>query len=170
MHEPRPEASAFQARPLSVALDVPLAPPAPALPEAIEKPGERAHRWALRRARGISEALFSSETGAPPAERLDWLSGELRQFLDRAGWRSGGFYKLGLIVVTLLAPLLILRPRALWRLPLADRVRALRKMEKSFAASVLLAVKAILCILYYEHPDAAREAGYTGGCHPKVAG
>lgn len=35
-------------------------------------------------------------------------------------------------------------------------------MEKSFASPPVLAVKAILCILYYEHPDAAREVGFVG--------
>ena len=162
--------SALPAQPVSVALDSPVAPAAEPLTLAPPKSAARAHRWSLRRARGIAEALFSSEAGAPPAERLEWLSDELGHFLDRAGWRSGGFYKLGLLVATMLAPLLILRPRALWRLPLADRVRALRRMEKGFAAAVILAVKAILCILYYEHPDAARETGYAGACQPKAVG
>ena len=168
MDERRIEASAIQARPLAVALGNGVPEPVPEPATSTPRPGYRPHRWALRRARGIAEALFSSEKGAPPAERLDWLGAELGQFLDRAGWRSGGFYKLGLWVVTLLAPLLIVRPRALWRLPLADRVRALRRMERGFAASVILAVKAILCIIYYEHPDVARESGYTSGCHQKV--
>jgi hypothetical protein len=168
MREPGTEVSALPARPTAAALDAVLNAPAPPLTAARSTPRDRTHRWALRSARGIAEALFSSENGAPRAERIDWLAAELGQYLERAGWRSGGFYKLGLLLVALLAPLLIFRPAPLWRLSLEDRIRALRRMERSFA-SIFLPVKAVLCIIYYEHADAARETGYLGGCHPKVA-
>jgi len=49
-------------------------------------------------------------------------------------------------------------------LPLGDRSHALEKMESSRFALPLLAVKAMLCIIYYEHPDAAREIGFDGAC------
>ncbi|HZA15237.1 MAG TPA: hypothetical protein VE618_12095 [Myxococcaceae bacterium] len=166
-----PRAPRTTVAPLDVAVTATVpaltAPPPPLTARpATAREGER--RWALRSARGIAEAVFSSEAGAPPAERIDWLASELAHFLQRAGWRSGGFYQLGLMLIALLAPLLILRPAPIWRLSLEDRVRALRRMERAFA-SVVLPVKAILCIIYYEHADAAREVGYASPCHPKVS-
>ena len=175
MHELGTEVTPRAPRTTVAALDVSstaavpalTAPPPPlTVRPATAREGER--RWALRSARGIAEAVFSSEAGAPPAERIDWLASELTQFIQRAGWRSGGFYQLGLLLIAFLAPLLILRPAPLWRLSLEDRVRALRRMERAFA-SVVLPVKAILCIIYYEHADAAREVGYASPCHPKVS-
>jgi hypothetical protein len=37
-------------------------------------------------------------------------------------------------------------------------------MERTFLGPLLLALKTILCILYYEHPDAAAEIGFDGEC------
>ena len=42
-------------------------------------------------------------------------------------------------------------------LPLERRTRALERFEASAIALPLFALKAIFCVLYYEHPDAARE-------------
>ena len=123
------------------------------------------HRLALRAARAFCEALFSQGGQPPPRERMDWLLGELDDLISRAGWRSGGFYKLALLVVNFLSPLLIGRPIPLWRLNLDQRVRALRAMEHSFLAALVLAVKSIICIIYYEHPDALGEIGYAPECH-----
>lgn len=166
MHEPRTEVSALPARPPAAALDAVLIPPPP-LTGVQTTSRAPTYGWALQSARAIAEAVFSSGGGSPPAERIDWLSSELTEYVERAGWRSGGFYKLGLLLVALLAPLLIRRLPPLWRLPLEERVKALKAIERRFA-SVFLPVKAILCIIYYEHPDAARETGYPGGCPPKV--
>jgi hypothetical protein len=142
-----------------------LIPALPTLPARTVSPARPRHACALRWARAIAEALFSTDAAPVPADRVAWLMAELDLVLTYAGWRSGGFYKLALFVVTFLAPLLILRPVPLHRLSVSERVRALRRMEHSFAASVVLAVKAILCLLYYEHPEAARDTGYTPGCH-----
>jgi MFS family permease len=174
MHELRTEVSPRAPAPTVAALEVAVNAPAPSLSvpplsltadKAPAREGKR--RWALRGARAIAEAVFSSEAGAPPAERIDWLASELGHFVHRAGWRSGGFYQLGLLLIAFVAPLLILRPVPVWRLSPEDRVRALQRMERRFA-SLVLPVKAILCIIYYEHPDAARETGYHSPCHPKV--
>jgi hypothetical protein len=89
---------------------------------------------------------------------------ELDLLLIAAGWRSGGSYRLLLWAVTWLAPLTILRPGPLWRLGISDRVQALKKMEGSPAASLVLAMKAVLCLIYYEHPEAVRETGYELAC------
>jgi hypothetical protein len=118
---------------------------------------------AIRATRAIAEALFCSEQGPPAQERIDFLLGEIDTLLTRAGWRSGGIYKLGLFAICLLAPLAIFRMPTLGRLPLVDRVRALRKLEHGATAALVIGVKAILCLMYYEHP-AATETGYTPHC------
>jgi hypothetical protein len=118
----------------------------------------------LLSARALAEALFSTEAGPPPAERLDWLVRELDDFLDRMGGRGRLLLLLSLFAVSWLAPLLTFRLRSLRSLPLPARIDALERLERSRLAMPLLAVKAILSVLYYEHPDAAREIGFDGAC------
>ncbi|MBI3202274.1 MAG: hypothetical protein HYZ29_12080 [Myxococcales bacterium] len=117
----------------------------------------------IARVRVVAEALFSTGEGPPPAARLDWLCLEAEDFLARAGARSRFVVGLALFVVGLLAPLMLWRLSPLGRLSVRDRARALQRLEDRFGAPVL-AVKAMLCILYYEHPDAAREVGFDGAC------
>lgn len=127
------------------------------------------HTKALVAARAFCEALYANEDGPPPRDRMDWLMGELDDLLTRAGWRSAGFYKFGLTLVSYLAPLFIFKLRPLWKLPLEERLRALRKMEATPAAALVLGCKTMVCIMYYEHPDVLREAGYLPGCHQCAA-
>jgi hypothetical protein len=117
----------------------------------------------IRRARAVAEAVFLRADGPPPASRLDWLALELEDFLARSGTQTRVVFRLSLFVVSLLAPLSIGRLRSLESLPLRERVRALGRLEDRFGPPVL-AVKALLCVLYYEHPDAAREVGFDGSC------
>lgn len=112
----------------------------------------------------LAEALFSTEAGPPPRARLEWLSREMDDFLARAGARSRFVFRMSLFVVSAIAPLLVGRFSTLRALPIADRTAALEKMERGRLALPLLAVKAMLCILYYEHPDAAEEIGFDGAC------
>ena len=124
-------------------------------------PATGRHRVGLKAARAFCEALFSTAEGPAPRDRMDWLMGEIDALWDRAGARSAGFYKLALILVNLLAPLMIGKLSPLWALPLEERVRALTRMEHSPLAAVVLASKAVICIIYYEHPDSAKEIGWT---------
>lgn len=135
---------------------------APAL--AVLPPSGR-HRFALRAARAFCEALFSTKDGPAPVERMDWIVSEVDDLIVRAGWRSGGVYKGALLAVNFIAPLFIGLPLPLWSLSLEERVRALRKMEHSALAAIVLAAKSLICIMYYEHPDVQREIGFTRGCH-----
>jgi len=118
----------------------------------------------LRALHAIAEAMFSTDAGPPPAERLAWLLAEAEDFLARAGARTRFVVGLMVLVVSLAAPILSLRAPPLARLPLAERVRVLRRLEDSGLSGPLFAVKALLSILYYEHPDAAREVGFDGAC------
>lgn len=112
--------------------------------------------------RAFAEALFSTAEGPPPPERLDWLMAEMDDYLDAAGPGARFVFFLALTVVAWAAPLFAWRPPTLARLPLPVRVRALSRMESSFASAPILAVKAFLCVVYYEHPDVQRECGHLG--------
>ena len=120
----------------------------------------------LRAVRALAEALFATEAGPPPPDRLDWLTGEFDDFLGHAGTRTRLVMRLSLFAVSCLAPLRLSPWRwpPLHALPLAERIEALDRLEKSRAVLPLLALKAILSVLYYEHPDAAREIGFDGAC------
>lgn len=120
-------------------------------------------RRVVRRARAVAEALFLTEEGPPPADRLDWLEREVEDFLARAGARSRFVVGLALFAVVFLAPLLSWRFVAFSSLAVHERARVLGHLEDTFGAPVL-AVKAMLCVLYYEHPDAARFVGFDGEC------
>ena len=112
--------------------------------------------------RAFAEALFSTEAGAPPAPRMDWLMKEMDDYLQRAGSRARFVFGLALYVVSFLSPLFIRRLPTLRSLEVQERVDALTRMEESFAAAPVLAVKAFLCVVYYEHPDVQREVNHIG--------
>ncbi|CAN5924299.1 hypothetical protein BH11MYX4_BH11MYX4_04380 [soil metagenome] len=125
--------------------------------------------WSERAVRAVIEALFAregedGEVTPPPAERVTWVTREIDDFLARATTRSYAIVLLSLVVVNVVAPLLSRRFGSLAGLSPRQRVHALERFEKSGFAPALLAVKALLSVHYYEHPDAAREVGYDGAC------
>ncbi len=115
-----------------------------------------------RHLRAFAEALFSTEAGPPPAARIDWLMVEMDDYLLRAGPAARFIFGLSLWVVTLLSPVFIRRLPTLASLDVPERIDALTRMEESFASAPVLAVKAFLCVVYYEHPDVQREVGHVG--------
>ena len=117
---------------------------------------------ALRAARALAEAIFATEAGPPPSDRIAWLSAELDDFFARVGTKSRWLFLFSLFAVSVVAPLLVRRASPLRTLPLHVRTDALERMERGRPALPLLAVKAMLCVMYYEHPDAAREIGFDG--------
>lgn len=117
----------------------------------------------VRRARQVAEALFSSQSAPPAKERLDWLGKEIRSFVGHSGADASRILALSLLAITVLGPLLSGKFGFLDR-PLEERRAILERVEKSFLSTALLAVKAVLCILYFEHPDATREIGGPFGC------
>lgn len=122
-----------------------------------------------RALRAVIEAVFAraganGEVTPPPEERVAWVTAEVDDFLARASGRSYFIVTLSLLVVSLLAPLLSRRFTSLASLSPTERVHVLERFEKSGLAPALLAVKALLAVHYYEHPDAAREVGYDGAC------
>lgn len=120
-------------------------------------------RGTIRALVAIAEAVFARDEKPPPPDRLAWVEREAEDFLARSGARSRLMLSFMVWLTTLLAPILAGRYTPLYSLSLGDRVRALARLEERFAEP-LLAVKAILCLIYYEHPDSAREVGFDGQC------
>lgn len=116
----------------------------------------------LSQIRAVSEAVFATEAGPPPAARLDWLVGEMEDYLVRAGSRARLIFRLALFAVSVVAPLFARRLPPFTALDVATRVKGLHAMEESFASAPVLAVKAFLCVLWYEHPEVQAEVGYVG--------
>ena len=105
----------------------------------------------------IAEAAFSSESGAPPADRIEWLRREYVDLMSRASGRGRFYFAAGALVVSVAAPLMIGKLRLFRRLDLSERIAALRKFEAHPLGSILIALRAILCLLWYEHPEVAGE-------------
>ena len=117
-----------------------------------------AGRQTLRGLRAISEALFATAQSPPPSTRLDWLDGEIEDFLARRARTVRWSFALLVFVVSVLAPVLVGRFCRLHRLHLPERIAALTAMERRFGEP-LIGLKALLCVLYYEHADSRREIG-----------
>ena len=111
----------------------------------------------------IASAVFATDAAAVSPERLSYLEREFEDFLARSGPRARLMLSSMIWLVVLVAPLLIGKLGPLGALSPGDRMRALDRLERGFGEP-LVAVKAILCLLYYEHPDAAREVGFDGEC------
>ena len=117
----------------------------------------------------VAEAIFSSRMGPPASERLDWLCSEVNDFVWHAGGRVRWLIRLSLLALNILAPLTILRLPGLSRLQVKERARALARLEHTRAGAPVLAVKALLCMVYYEHPEVAQEVGYDAQCMKETA-
>jgi hypothetical protein len=116
------------------------------------------------RARAIAEALFATAEGPPAPERLDWLSKDLTHFLAHAGGWARFVIGLCMYITCVLGPLLSFKVGFVGR-SLEERRAILERLEQSPAALAFLAVRAILCIVYYEHPEVSKEIGFDGVCH-----
>jgi len=115
-------------------------------------------------ARAFAEALLADGETPPPPDRLDWALDELDDFLGHAGVRARRTFEASMVAVSTLAPLSIGRPLPLGALAIGDRQRAIERFERTPLGISVLGAKAMLCICYYEHPDAAAEIGADGLC------
>jgi len=121
-------------------------------------------RRLLRSVASVARVVFATEAGPTPRPRVNWLCAEVEDYLDRAGTRSRLVFRGAMLLVMWLSPLLVFRPPPLWLWALPIRARALERLERTPLALALFALKAVLCIPYYEHPDAAAEIGFDGHC------
>lgn len=143
-------------------MEVEVVPTALRAPPPSFRPGVPVPRRVVESAAAVAEALFHDGKAPPPAARMAWLADELGDFLGRSGGRARLLFRLCLFVVSWIAPLLGGRCPPLRRLDVDRRLAILTRLEEGPLSAAFLGVKAILCILYYEHPDAAREAGFDG--------
>lgn len=122
-----------------------------------------AHRpAAYETALAVSQSLFSAPGRLPPHERLEWAALEFDDIVHFTSQRARVLLLVSLTLVKYLAPLFVRRLGPLTALPLDERTAALERMEASPLGALVLAVKVVLCTVYYEHPDAAREVGWSG--------
>lgn len=118
----------------------------------------------LSRSIAIAEALFRTDAGPVDPARMIWLKDEFRSFLGHAGPWARFLAGACSSFTTLLGPLLSGKLRSFASLSLEERGRVLERLEASPFALVLLGIKTMLCILYYEQPAAAAEIGFDGLC------
>lgn len=116
-----------------------------------------------RAARAFAEAVFTADEGPPPSDRLDWAIDDLEHFLALSGPRARAVFQASMLAVTTLSPLTIRRAGPLWRLRIEDRIEAIEAFEKTPLGLAVFGAKALICIVYYEHPDSAAEIGFDGG-------
>jgi hypothetical protein len=109
-----------------------------------------------KRLRAIAEALFASDVPADP-KRIAWVAGDFCDFAASATGRARTIFVLGVWVLTWIAPLFVFRTGPLESLELDLRSRALEKIEASFLGFAALGPKAILCMIWFEHPDTRKE-------------
>lgn len=118
-------------------------------------------RWE-RQLHAIAGALFEENGQPPPEDRLNWLVYQIRDLLEQAGGRGALVYRLSLFVVAWVAPFFVFRFPTVIGLSQENRVKALLRVEHSPLKMMLFALKALLCIVYFEHPDAAQQVAFDG--------
>ncbi len=118
----------------------------------------------VRRAvRAVAEALFDDETPPDPA-RLDWAADDFLRFMVTATGRAHLILRASLFALTWLTPLFVFTPLPFAWLPVKRRVLALERMEHSPLGPAALAVKAMLCMIWFEHPDTQTETRTVPTC------
>lgn len=133
--------------------------------DTVASPRARGMSDAARRdVRAFAEAFFSTDFDPPPAERMDWFVDDLDDFIGRLNPRARGLFHLVMAVPTYVAPLFVRHVGRLADLPVRARVEALEALEHSSLGMPLFAAKAMTSLVYYEHPDAAREIGWDQRC------
>lgn len=120
------------------------------------------HPGLVRTARAVAESLFSAPDRIAPPARLDWVAAELEDIAFHAGPRGLLIMRLAAFALAVIAPLFVRRVGHVAALPLPARTVALERMEHSFLAPLVMALKAVLCTVWYEHPEVAAEVQWTG--------
>lgn len=120
-------------------------------------------RW-KRTVAHVGSVLLADASGPPPENQMRWACHELDAMLTEIGGRGKFIFRASLFAVSLLAPLMIFRFPPIRRLSFETTTHALERFEKSPFGMMLFAVQTLLCIVYFEHPNAAAEIGFDGQC------
>jgi hypothetical protein len=116
------------------------------------------------RVAAIAEALFATEAGAPDPKRIDWVCADFADFVSRAQGRGRLIMLLSVWFLTWIAPLVVWRLGPLGSLSMELREKALERVEGSALGFIALAPKAMLCMMWFEHPDTQRETKTETTC------
>jgi hypothetical protein len=133
-----------------------LAPP-PAHVEVRAREADAVPATFATRVAAIAEALFATEAGAPDPKRIAWVCADFADFVSRAQGRGRLVMLLSVWFLTWIAPLVVWRFGPLGALPIDKRTEALERIEGSGVGFIALAPKAMLCLMWFEHPDTQRE-------------
>lgn len=114
--------------------------------------------------RAFAEALFFTDAGAPDPKRIDWLLDELDDYLARSGTRAQLVFQGAITALQTLAPLSDGKPVPLTMLSPEARAKAIEKFEETALGLAVLGAKAMLCLIWYEHPEVRADIGIDGGC------
>ena len=118
----------------------------------------------LRNVHALGAVMFARRDGPPADARLNWLCREVERLNGAMRGQPNLVFKASLFAVSVFAPLLIFRLPPFRRLKFGTRVRALERFERSIFGMTLFALKAIMCIIWFEHPEEARAIGFDGSC------
>lgn len=110
-------------------------------------------------ARALAGCLFDAGRGVPE-DRLDFALDDVDDFTRRAGTKTRLAFVASLLLLEWLWPLAFGLFGRFSRLPLARRLHLLERIEETALAPLLVLPKAMLCLVYFEHPEALREIGY----------
>lgn len=110
----------------------------------------------------LASVLFARGGQPPDDARLIWAVRQIDDMLTKIGGRGAFIYRTSLFVVSWIAPLFVFSFPKLRRMSFERRIRALERFEAGPAGMMLFAIKALLCIVWFEHPDSAREIGFDG--------
>ena len=116
------------------------------------------------RVAAIAEALFATEAGAPDPKRVAWVCADFADFVSRAQGRGRLVMLLSIWFLTWIAPFFARRLGPLGELPIEKRAEALERVEGSGVGFIALAPKAMLCMMWFEHPDTQRETKTESTC------
>lgn len=111
--------------------------------------------------RELARTLFDTGAGVPEP-RLDWVVAELRDMLAYTGALARFGLRMAVAFLQFAPILLFGRLRRFTSLRTAERTRMMRWLEEGPFAIAFVPVKLYLCMVYFEHPDAARETGWDG--------
>lgn len=107
----------------------------------------------------VAETLFESEAGPAAPARVRWVVDDIDHFLMTVGGRSRLVIRAAIEVVMRLGPVVVGSFSPFEKLPLAKRRLALARIEKSPAGLTIFALKTLLSLHWFEHPETVRELG-----------
>jgi hypothetical protein len=111
----------------------------------------------------LARGLYDRGQGVPE-ERAAWAVNDLGSFLEHAGRRTSLLLAVATLVLEWCPLFFIGAFSRMSRLSNERLSRYLERFDRSRLALVLMLPKALLSLVYYEHPDAIRETGYDGQC------